>query len=346
MLQSLSGNNPEHSSYRFAIDDISQVGEARRFALVLCADLAFDDIRSGRVGIIVNELGNNLVRYAKKSQLIFRKFSTKTESGLEILSIDSGPGMDESVTLQDGYSTGNTPGTGLGAVKRQSDIFDIYSVLGSGTIIMARVNAKKNSSAVAEENAVDHFEVGAINNPLRGEYVSGDGWCVHETDRGIAVTIVDGLGHGPLAKEAALKALLVFAENYQAPVSEVLEKIHTDLRPTRGAAVFLLTSTENSFSYTGVGNIFAVLHTPLKKKVLSSQNGTAGLRIGAVKTQEEQWNVNDYFIFHSDGLTSRWNIENYPGITTKHSAILAALLFRDFDRGTDDTTVVVVRRKM
>lgn len=343
MLQSLSGNNPEHSSYRFAIDDISQVGEARRFASVLCADLGFDDTRVGRVGIIVNELGNNLVRYAKKSHLIFRKYSTKTESGVEILSIDSGPGMDESITIQDGFSTGTTPGTGLGAAKRQSDVFDIYSIVGSGTVILARVNTK--SAAVGANIETDNFDVGAINNPMFGELISGDGWCVHETETGLAVTIVDGLGHGPLANHAALKALHVFAENYHAPVVDVLNKIHLDLRPTRGAAVFLLSTVGDSITYAGVGNIFAVLHSPLKSKVLTSQNGTAGLRINAAKALEEQWKVNDYFIFHSDGLTSRWSLENYPGITRKHPSILAALLIRDFDRGTDDTTVVVVRRK-
>lgn len=345
MLQSLSGNNPEHSSYRFAIDEISQVGEARRFALVLCADLDFDDIRSGRVGIIVNELGNNLVRYAKKSQLIFRKYSTKTETGVEILSIDSGPGMDESITIQDGFSTGTTPGTGLGAAKRQSDLFDIFSMIGSGTVILARVNGKKVTAASDSEVESDGFEVGAINNPMFGELISGDGWCVHETETGLAVTIVDGLGHGPLANHAALKALHVFAKNYQALVTDVLNKIHSDLKSTRGAAVFLLSTHGDAITYTGVGNIFAVLYSSLKSKMLTSQNGTAGLRINAAKSIEEQWKVNDYFIFHSDGLTSRWNLENYPGVTSKHPSILAALLFRDFDRKTDDTTVVVVRRK-
>ena len=78
MLQSSSGNNSEDSSYRFAIDEVSQVGEARRFALVLCSDLDFEETRKGRVAIVINELGNNLVRYGKKSQIIFRKFSTNS----------------------------------------------------------------------------------------------------------------------------------------------------------------------------------------------------------------------------------------------------------------------------
>ena len=344
MLQSLSGNNPEHTSYRFPIDEVSQVGEARRFALVLCSDLDFEETRKGRVAIIVNELGNNLVRYAKKSQLIFRKFSNRSDIGIEILSIDAGPGMDDSLTLQDGYTTGTTLGAGLGAVKRQSDLFDIYSTIGKGTVILSRVYAKKPNELSADETLPYNFEIGAINNPLQGELISGDGWCVHETDHGISVTIVDGLGHGPMANQAAIKALHVFAENYRAPVAEVMQKVHTDLRATRGAAVFLLATDKNLMSYTAVGNISAVLHTRLKAKVLSSQNGTAGLRIGTIKSLEEEWQINEYLVFHSDGLSGRWNLQDYPGHSERHPSIIAALLFRDFDRGTDDTTVVVVRR--
>ncbi len=344
MLQSLNGNNPEHASYRFAIDEVSQVGEARRFALILCSDLNFEDTAKGRVAIIVNELGNNLVRYARKSHLIFRKFSTKVTSGIEILSIDSGPGMDDVLSLQDGYSTGNTPGTGLGAAKRQSDLFDIYSSNSSGTAIVSRVYSKKLPTYSLEEKISDSIEVGAINIPMRGEIVSGDGWCVHETDQGLAVAVVDGLGHGPLANLAAIKALSTFAEIRKAPVVEVLQKLHEALRGTRGAAVFLLATTADVITFTGVGNVAAILITPIKSKVLVSQNGTAGLQIGKTKTLNDEWSVGDYLIFQSDGLSSRWNLDTYPGIRGKHASLVSAILFRDFDRGSDDSTIVVIRR--
>ncbi len=344
MLQSLSGNNPEHASYRFAIEETSQVGEARRFALVLCSELDLDETGQGRVSIIVNELGHNLVSYGKKSQLIFRKFSTKTKIGIEILSIDSGPGMDDVEAIKDGFTTGSTPGNGLGAVKRQSDLFDIYSSVGTGTVIMSRVYSKNLSLSTTDEKNSDGFEVGAINVPKRGEVVSGDGWCVHETDQGLAVTIVDGLGHGPLAHEAAVKALLVFAKNYHEPVVGVLQKIHQDLTASRGAAVLILSTNKDEISYTGVGNITATLRAPMKSKALTSQNGTAGLRLGEIKSFQEDWRVGDYFVFNSDGLLGRWNLDLYPGFRDKHASLVAALLYRDFDRGNDDTTVVVVRR--
>jgi hypothetical protein len=41
-------------------------------------------------------------------------------------------------------------------------------------------------------------------------------------------------------------------------------------------------------------------------------------------------------------LQSRWALEHHPGIMSRHPAIIAAILFRDFSRGRDDVTVVVM----
>ena len=65
------------------MEDPSNVGEARRFALNLCAELDFDETRKGRVGIIVNELGNNLIRYAQKGELILRGLDSEINSVLK-----------------------------------------------------------------------------------------------------------------------------------------------------------------------------------------------------------------------------------------------------------------------
>ena len=47
--------------------------------------------------------------------------------------------------LTDGYSTAGTPGTGLGAVRRLANEFDIYSAPGEGTIVMARFGARDSN---------------------------------------------------------------------------------------------------------------------------------------------------------------------------------------------------------
>jgi hypothetical protein len=55
------------------------------------------------------------------------------------------------------------------------------------------------------------------------------------------------------------------------------------------------------------------------------------------------WNAQDVLIMHSDGLATRWNLQQYPGIWSKHPSIIAAILHRDFSRGRDDVTVLVAK---
>jgi anti-sigma regulatory factor (Ser/Thr protein kinase)/serine/threonine protein phosphatase PrpC len=340
VLPLLSGNEFSRMSFPFELVDSSQVGEARRFALVLCSELDFEETRQGRVGIIVNELGNNLVRYASHSRLIFRKFSDSTGVGVEILSIDSGPGLDIDRALEDGYSTGGTPGTGLGSVRRLSDVFDIHSSIEKGTVVLSRVNSR--TPIHVDGSGV--LEIGAVNIALAGEDVCGDSWCVKQSGTDYSVLVVDGLGHGPFANQAASIAVDSFLESAAGGVAEAMQHIHSRLKGSRGAAVFIVKIQNGSASFVGVGNIRAVLKSETEMKTLITQNGTAGLNIGSLKVFSQPWESDGFLILHSDGISSRWDLSAYPGIIHRHPSILAAVLYRDYSRGTDDSTVVVVRK--
>jgi hypothetical protein len=55
------------------------------------------------------------------------------------------------------------------------------------------------------------------------------------------------------------------------------------------------------------------------------------------------WNQDSALIMYSDGLTSRWDLDRYPGIISKHPSIVAGALYRDFERERDDVTVMVAK---
>ena len=57
------------------------------------------------------------------------------------------------------------------------------------------------------------------------------------------------------------------------------------------------------------------------------------------------WNDNDLLIMHSDGMSARWKLSDYPGLMAADTGVIAAILYRDSKRGHDDTTVLVVRLK-
>ncbi len=70
---------------------------------------------------------------------------------------------------------------------------------------------------------------------------------------------------------------------------------------------------------------------------------------GIVGGQYRKAQVFDYadvtgnlLILYSDGLQSRWNLQEYPGLVHRHPAVIATVLHRDFCRGRDDVTVLVI----
>ncbi len=125
--------------------DSSRVSEARRAIGMLAGELRLSEADAGRAQIVASELANNLLRHARDGFLVARALQDSEGRGLEIAAIDRGPGMDLERCLTDGFSTGGTPGTGLGAVRRLSDSFDAYS-LPSGSIAVARVLAERRGA--------------------------------------------------------------------------------------------------------------------------------------------------------------------------------------------------------
>jgi hypothetical protein len=46
---------------------------------------------------------------------------------------------------------------------------------------------------------------------------------------------------------------------------------------------------------------------------------------------------------HSDGIATQWDLGRYPGLLARDPSLIAGVLYRDFLRGRDDATVVVLK---
>lgn len=315
---------------RYVIDDSSKVGEARRAAHTL-ANFEFTAEIAGKVTIAAAELANNLLLHAGGGELLMQVLGDERAAVVELLAIDRGPGMTNiERCLSDGYSTAGTPGTGLGAVRRLATEFDIHSVPGEGTIVMARFGAA---------TGIRH---GAISVALEGEIECGDAWCLKQEPHGIALFVVDGLGHGTFAAEAARAAVGAFASGPFAEPQEVMLRANGLMSKTRGGAAACARMVDDRVSYAGVGNISATLTSVGKAQGLVSQNGT----LGAYQRRSTQFEYTRepgaLLIMHSDGISARWDIKTRADLLVRHPAIIAAVLYRDHGRGRDDATVVVV----
>ena len=321
------------------VHEASQVGEARRAAARLSSDLRFDELTAGRAALVVTELAGNLARHAQGGRILL---GCTSEGGLDILSLDDGPGMaDVGQCLRDGYSSGSTPGTGLGAARRQASVFSVFSMPGKGTVIYAGLSAP-----TAEPSRASTFSHAGINLAAPGEQVSGDGWQVRVEGLKAAVVVADGLGHGPFAADASDAALAAFAANPAGAPSSTLERMHQAMRSTRGAAVAIavLDGETDTLNFGGIGNVCGRVLSGIEDRSLMSQHGTVGLQIRRPQDVSYAWPDHALVILHSDGIATRWNFAETPGLLQCEPAVVAGWLLREHARGRDDATVVVIRR--
>jgi anti-sigma regulatory factor (Ser/Thr protein kinase) len=328
----------------FAVTDLSQVGEPRRAAQWLAQRVELDATRTGQLVLVVSELATNLAKHARNGEILLRALDSPTEPpAIEVLAIDAGPGItDLAVSQADGYSTAGTLGHGLGAIRRQSDDFWIYTQP-AGTVIAARVRKQPQLNAEAQA-----FEIGAVCASKPGEEICGDAWAWRLRSERFTTIVADGLGHGLGAHDAARQAIGTFELDPDAEPRHMLERVHAALRPTRGAAVALFTlDLERGFArYAGLGNIAAaVLREDGSRQNLISHNGIAGHV--AIRLQEHNYPVppNSTIVLHTDGLGTHWNLASYPGLSSRHPSLIAGVLYRDFTRRRDDVTVVVARHR-
>jgi anti-sigma regulatory factor (Ser/Thr protein kinase) len=326
------------------VGDLSRVGEARRAADGVARSCGLNEQRRGVVGIVVTEAATNLARHATGGYILLRDTATTGHSGVEMLAVDRGPGMlDLARVFEDGFSTGGTPGHGLGAMRRQANELTVYSAPGQGTVVLARIfDAADPARETTDRDAL--LDVGAVCLPVENETACGDGWCVVQQHDRAAVLLVDGLGHGPSAAQAADVAIASFRELASRPPMEIVAGIHEALRATRGAALAVAEITRTTIGATicfcAVGNTVSAIVGMHKPKSLASMNGTAGLQVGKLQQFTQEWTRGSTLVMHTDGITSRWRLESYPGILTYDPAILAAVLQREFTRPRDDSTAL------
>ena len=331
------------SGVAIAIEDPSHVGEVRRSANAIAAAVGLSETEGGKFAILACEAATNIVKHAGRGEIVLRSLGSYGGGGVELIAIDSGPGIaDIDRALSDGYSTAGSSGTGLGAMSRLATTFDIFSSAGSGTVLTARLERAGSGAPRARRS----FDIGVVRVAKRGESACGDDWSLICGDDGRAVlTVADGLGHGQSAADASRRAVDVAAERAADQPATIVAHVHSALRSTRGAALAVaeLVADGTSVRYAGIGNISASIVTRGGSKSLVSHNGIAGHEMRKIQEFSYDWPSDALLVMHSDGVSARWDLSRYAGLSNRDPSVVAGVLYRDFSRGRDDALIVVVR---
>jgi anti-sigma regulatory factor (Ser/Thr protein kinase) len=316
------------------VEHESAVAACRSAAQALAGQLSFPAARAGEVALAVTEAASNLYKHAQQGALLLRETPAGLPPGIELITIDSGPGVrDVPVALRDGHSTAGTLGIGLGAIGRLAAFSDLFSVPGVGTALAARFSTAPTHPA----------SCAGLLRPISGETECGDAFIVVGAHGQLTAAMCDGLGHGPLAAAAARAAIdTVLAEPSGEP-AVILRRIHERLGRTRGGAVAVVSVSERSARFAGLGNIAAWIWAEDSRSGMLSVPGIAGHQARTIRQFDYELPAGAVIVLHSDGLSSRWDYRTMPGLTGRDPLLIAAVLLAAAGLHRDDAGILVLR---
>ncbi len=321
------------------IDCLAAQQSARSIAL----KLGFADDASEEIALVVAELASNLVKHAGRGALTFRKVRNGDRIGLEVKAQDHGPGIsDIEKSMIDGCTTSGSLGYGLGTVNRLMDEMDVQSAPGAGTQILCRRWVRPRSDLLLPHV----WDVGVATRARRCAAENGDAFVIKETLGVLLVGLIDGLGHGEPAKKAALAAQQYVQSHYDQPLDKIFAGASRACSATRGVVMALgRFSSITHLSFASVGNIEA--------RASGSRRVAFGVHRGIlgageihmetrVKSEEFDWSPGSVLVLHTDGLHSRWDWNDFPGMDRRPAQEIASKLLRELASEDDDATVLCV----
>jgi len=328
----------------FTADDRSYFSLIKKEIHRKALEAGMSESKINQIDLIVAEMTSNLFKYSDDGELLLGVFANGGSPYLELISIDNGPGMiNPSRMMQDGVSTSNTLGHGLGSMKRLSDVFELYSQIGWGTIVLSRVYNDPEQANVKAKVIMSPI---VVFKP--GEKTSGDGFTFKKTDKYLKMMLADGLGHGPEANRAVNEAAAAFKVFPDYSPSETIRFIHQAIKKTRGAVINILSYdyAKRMWSTVGVGNIAVRMSGPVNFKNHMSYNGIVGHNIpNTLNDQEYAADEYNQAMLCSDGIKTRIDMARYPMMYKYDLTVLAAAIYKDHARRNDDMSVVIAKVK-
>jgi phosphoserine phosphatase RsbX len=199
----------------------------------------------------------------------------------------------------------------------------------------------------ALEGWPETLERGVAGVAMTGEERSGDLAVFAGYDGGALVAVIDGLGHGGPAADAAAIAAEVIHAHRSAPPAELLRRCHEALNRTRGVVMTLawFDLERRELSWFGVGNVEARLVRGAGPYGASHDSaltlgGVVGYKLPSVRTSLTDLHAGDAVVFATDGIEPDFSSTLAPGVPAQ---VLAERILAKHGRGTDDALAVVVR---
>jgi anti-sigma regulatory factor (Ser/Thr protein kinase) len=318
--------------------DAASVSLVRERVRERAAEVGLPEVPAASLVSLASELAHNQLAHARGGFVEVRETLRGSDRGLEVVAADRGAGIVDPARAFEGRPSGRgSLGIGLAAVLELADEVDLDVRLGEGTCVWARKFARSESR---------RKRVGVYGRAFPGELTSGDD-AVFVRDRdGLVAGVVDGLGHGEAAREAAECARdTVLAHAGLAP-DALLQRCHGELARTRGAVMSIahLDEARCELALASVGNVSSRVVGPDGTRRFGGSSFVLGAPgpLRALRTERCAMGRYDALLLASDGVTSRMDIAGDPALLREHPVVIAQRLVERFGRHNDDVMVLVV----
>jgi len=173
---------------------------------------------------------------------------------------------------------------------------------------------------------------------------SGDLALTYGDERACLIALIDVLGHGANARKVAVKAGECVEELQSESPSAIIEGLHRRLAGTRGAvaAVCRFDAESGLLRYAGVGNI-ALRTIGRQSESFITADGVLGYGVVHAAVKEQKLLPGTTLIMHSDGISTHFDILEFPGLPYKSAAAIAQGLLERFGARDDDASCIVMK---
>lgn len=305
--------------------------------------LGIPDLKRENIMLVAAELATNNVKHAGGRGMV--QIWQQPGPVLDILSVDYGPGIgDMAQAEQDGYSTSNTFGKGLGAIRRLSDESYFYTQnrsasqipKWSGTVFLARFFIGSGKAATLGK------DIGLFSRSLSDTRHNGDRIYLQKKDGRLCWLHLDGLGHGEEAQRATSN--LASHVTSHADIGTVLSEVDRQLVPTRGAVAVVgeIDTVHLRYNLIGVGDMHARICEQDEMQHIAFAPGILGREHRAIAPFSGKLGKRSVVVTASDGIRRNWDTGNFNGLFNQHPQLIAYTLGNIMGRVSDDQSICVL----
>ena len=131
--------NPAPFVERLPVAHSEDIVKVRQYVRAKAVQMGFSLVDQTKIVTAASELARNTVVHGGGGWMETRILNLNGRKGIELTFEDSGPGIEDvERALQDGFTTSEGLGLGLGGARRLSNEFEIHSRPGEGTRVTIR----------------------------------------------------------------------------------------------------------------------------------------------------------------------------------------------------------------